>query len=404
METLQETDKLAPITQVELQIIRLKSECGNLKINGLEDKAGFDKVVAKRKETKGYRVGVENARKALVEDSVKWQKQVNETAKGFRLELEAIEFPLQKMEDDYLLEKQLAKEAVELARKEKIQDRARVITSLDAVFNGVSYTLGSVTITQNQLESFSDSDFQTQVEALEGEYKLILDARLESERIAKEEADRLEAQRKEQEAAAAEIKRQQEELEKAQKELEIERARQNDIAEALKIEKRRAQLASIGLVESDSGTHRYKGEVVVSSTLFNNLSDERWIGELVRVGQDLERIDSDIAEKEAKAKEAEEKRLSDLEAARVEAAEEARVDAVNKAKADAEAKIEAERLAKEKEERKAAKRPDIEKFKDMCVKVKAIAEGFEFKTEEGRLAHIDYMTGIELLAKSSKLS
>ncbi|CAG5072907.1 hypothetical protein DYBT9623_04444 [Dyadobacter sp. CECT 9623] len=351
---LPEADKLAPITKVETEIVRMRKAYSGLTIKDTNDKEGFGKVTAARKEVKALRVQVDKERKTLIDDAVKWQRQVNEVAKGITEQLVAIEEPLQQKENDFIAERERQKQEAERQRLEKLRARCLVIASIpDVLFDGVSYILQDVTIDAEGIEKLSDDAFQTKVEAFEAKYQTILEARLEAERIAKEEADRLEAARKEQEAAAAELKRQQEELAAERKRLDDEKAAHEA---ALKREQE----------EKDAETRR--------------------------------------AQREADAKAAEEKRLADLEAARQEAAEKARQEAELKAKQEAEAKAEADRIAKEKEVKRLARRPDLMKFVDMTSDVLKVVNSFEFKTEEGKSAQASFLTGIELLIKSSTLS
>lgn len=349
-----EVEKLAPITKVETEIARMRTEYAGLTISGVDDREGFNKVSTARKAVKAVRVQVEKERKSLVEDALKWQRQVNEAAKGITAQLEEIENPLQAMEDEYLAEKERIKQEAERLRREKIQNRVQVIMSVPGViYNGVTYSLGKFRIDHSEIEKITDSDFQSEVESLEAEYQIILEEKLAAEQAAKDEADRLEAQRKEQEAAAAELKRQQEELEaekrriaEEQAEKEAEMKRQQEAAEA----------------------------------------------ELRRQREELE------------AKEREQKHQAELEAARKEAAEKARIEAELKAKQDAEAKAEAERLAKEKEAKKLARRPDVEKFRDMTEKMLNTMYSYEFKTTEGRDAYSDFVAEFEALVRNNPLT
>lgn len=349
-----EVDKLTPITKVESEIARMRTDYSGLTISGVDDKAGFAKVVSARKDVKAVRVHVEKERKALVDDAVKWQRQVNEAAKGITNQLVEIEGPLQKLEDDYLAEKERIKQEAERLRKEKIQNRVQVIMSVSGVnFNGISYLLGKFSVNHADVETLPDSDFQSKIEALEAEYQIILVEKQEAERIAKEEAERLEAQRKEQEAAAAELKRQQEEIAAERKRLDDEKAEHEA---ALKREQE----------EKDAEARRIQEE----------------------------------ADRAA----AEEKRLADLEAAKKEAAEQARIEAELKAKRDADAKAEADRLAKEKEAKRLARRPDIDKFADMKAKIFAVVDSYAFKTPEGIQAFSEFESGLAQLFANNPLT
>lgn len=217
--------KLAPITKVKTEIAKLRKEYAGLTIKDINDKEGFLKVSTARKSLKALRSGVENERKSLNEDALKWQRQVNGAAKEITAEILEMEEPLQTKEDWYLAEKERIKAEEERLRKEKITNRATVITSFQGVtFNGLSYLLGEFKIDHSDLEKLPDDKFQTKVEELEAEYQTLLTARLETERIAKEEADKLETQRKEQENKAAELKIQEDKIIAEREKLEAEKA------------------------------------------------------------------------------------------------------------------------------------------------------------------------------------
>ncbi|MCF2498361.1 hypothetical protein [Dyadobacter chenhuakuii] len=226
---LPETDeKLAPITKVKTEIARMRKAFSGLKIKDVNDREGLLKVSTARKEVKAVRVQVEKERKVLVEDALKWQRQVNDAAKEITAELVEIEEPLQKLEDDIIAEKQRIKEEAARVRKEKIQSRCQVIASIaDVKFDGVSYKLNEVSIEYNGIETLSDDAFQTKVEEFEAEYQTILTARLEADRIAKEEADMLETQRVEQAAKADELKVKEDKINADREKLEAEKVELN---------------------------------------------------------------------------------------------------------------------------------------------------------------------------------
>lgn len=346
------SDNLAPITVFQSEITRMRNEFSGLKIIDLNDKKGFEAVSAARIEAMRLRTSVDKVRKRLKEESLAWGRAVDATAKEIREQIESIENPLSEMEETYKAQVAEKKAEAERLRKEKIQDRVLRITSLDALFNGIEYKLGEKSITQDQLESSSDNDFQTVVESFEAEYKILLDQRLEAERVAREEADRLEAQRKEQEAAAAEIKRQQDELAAERKKMDDEKA-------AHEAELKRIQ------DEKDAEIKRQQDE--------------------------------------AEEKEREVQRQAELAIARKEAAEKAINDAKIKADKDAADKAEAERVAAKKEAKALAKRPDLEKYNDMVSQLATIVNAFEFKTDEGKQAKQELKDAMNAAVKMNPL-
>jgi len=194
-KTEAKADNLAPITVFENEIIRIKKSAEGLKIADINDKAGYLKVSTVRKEAKKLRVEVEKVRVGLKADALAWGRAVDSKAGEIENKILEIENPLLEMEKAHEAEKERIKAENERLLKEKIQNRCAVITSLDAKFNGVTYTLGDATIEHADFEKLSDDDFQTKVEWFEAEYKIILDAKLEADRIAKDEADKIEAQR-----------------------------------------------------------------------------------------------------------------------------------------------------------------------------------------------------------------
>jgi len=237
-------DKLSPISKFESEITRMQKEFASLIIKDVNDKVGFANVSAARKEAKALRVNIEKGRKMLNEDALAWQKQVNEKAKILTAEILPIEHRLEKMEIDYEEEKERIKQEAARVAKARIANRALVITSIDGVkFNGVYYTLETASLSQSQLEDLNDSDFQTKVEEFEAAYQVVLAARIEAERIAKEESDRIEAQRIANEAAAAELQGIAEEQAETAKNL---KAQQDLIdAERAKLEKSKEEVVVI---------------------------------------------------------------------------------------------------------------------------------------------------------------
>jgi len=355
---------LATINKFEAEIVRLETNYSGLNIKDVNDKLGYKKVVEARKDAKSVRVSIDKKRKELVEDALTYQRKVNGEAKELTERVSVIEDALEAMEKDHEAKLAEIKAEAERVRKEKIQKRAQVITSFPGVtFNGISYTLGSFAIEQSEIESLSDADFQTNVEFLESEYKEILEARLESERIAKEEADRLEAQRKEQEFQAAELKRQQEELAAETKRIAAEQKARED-----------AILAEEKRIADEKFAHEAKIEA-----------------------------EKKAVEDAENARIAAEKRQSELEAARIEGEKKAKEEAELKAKQEAVDKAKAEKLAKDKEAKLLAKRPDIEKFHDMGDKILDVANSFLFKTDEGIKAHKEFIYELGLLLKKHDL-
>ena len=200
IELTPEETKLAPITQIESQLLEIKKSCQDLKIQSPTDKAGFNLVVEKRKALKSLNVLIEKNRKMLVEEAVSWQKQVNSAAKTLSSMVDEVKAPLELMENDFILAAEKEKQRVEAERQAKIQQRAEQILAFSARYNGTHFVLGNVSISQSAIERLSDEDFASEIELVQQEFNAIAEAdRLEKE-AQQQERDRLKKEREELEA------------------------------------------------------------------------------------------------------------------------------------------------------------------------------------------------------------
>lgn len=369
-------------------ISKLKEEYLPLKIEDVNDKEGYKKVVEARKEVKRKRVAIENKRKDIVEDSVKLQKAVNGEAKRLTSLLLEIETPLEEKENWYEAEQDKIKQEKERQEQEKIQSRINQLFSLGLAFNGNNYSIGELAIDSLEVKVYNDEQFnffisqateefqkeqakkveQEKAEKLQGErtaellkLNYIHDQYLgsmddikyvslyeeakskfeEAERAKKEEAERLEKIRQEQEAERQKIeadKKAQEarELELKAREQAIEEEKKMMAEAKLKLEQDRVQartnqLLRIGFDQKTSGTLVYE-EFEVTATDIKVCTDEEW-----RIL--TENFINVIAERK---KAAEEK-------ARKEADEAAKLQAEQQAILDEEAKARQEALRPDKE-------------------------------------------------------
>ena len=195
-----EENKLAPITAIEADIIRMKTQYEGLSIAGPDDKEGFIKVATARKEVKKAMVSVEKIRKGLNEDAQSWIKQVNTASKKITEQLEDIKRPLELMETQHILAVEQQKQHEEQQRQLKIQARAQSLLSLNARYNGTHFILGEISISQSAIEKLNDSDWDSELALMTQESEAILlkesaekQAQEDEKKRLKDEADKLKA-------------------------------------------------------------------------------------------------------------------------------------------------------------------------------------------------------------------
>lgn len=288
-----------------------------LKINGLEDKAGYDTVHRARMDVKNRRVAVEHKRKELKEDALRFGKAVDAEANRIKALLEPIESHLEA--EQTAIDQEKARIAAEKARieQERVQGRVNRLFAMGCRFDGQMFFLpfGSISegfkVPQAMVKAANDEQFET----ICAELQKLVDA--ENARLAE-----IERQRKEEEARLAKIKEEQEAEARRLKE-EQDRIRQE--AERVKAEAEAAE---------------------------RKLREER---------EALEREKRAIEEAKLK-EEAEKKRQEELEQARKEAAEKAAREAEEKAQREAEEKAAREKAEAQEAARQEALRPDKEKL------------------------------------------
>ena len=214
------TIKTAPIVyDVEDAVIQeMEEKFLPLKVDGPQDKEGFQEVKKARIIVKKTRCEVEAKRKELKSDALQYGKNVDAEAKRIKDRLEPIETHLQEQED--VVKKEKERQAkLEQERIERLAvDRASELMAAGCQFDGVLYSMGEGSMRNTDLGTIDDetySDFLQSAVRIKAE----MDAeKAEDERKQKEEADRLGKIRKEQEVKQAEIdKKEREQAEVAAK-------------------------------------------------------------------------------------------------------------------------------------------------------------------------------------------
>ena len=228
---------LAEVNVTSQVIAKLKSDYLGLKINGIEDKAGFAKVETARKECKSLRNLAVNICKKGREDAIKTQKDWIAKEKEVVADISEVESYLEKQSDEIKeLEKQILFEA---AQKLKLPSRIEKLATI-----GISVEDAELLkINDEQFNSlfneFHEKHLAEKAEALRVEQERLQKEADEKERLRQIEIEKenlrlkaiAEQREKELEAERAEVRKReaaQEELrrveqEKADKLLELQR-------------------------------------------------------------------------------------------------------------------------------------------------------------------------------------
>ncbi|MDP2218512.1 MAG: hypothetical protein Q8J68_14640 [Methanolobus sp.] len=272
-------DKLfETIAVTDAIIAQMAEQYLSLKINGIEDKDGFKKVHDARMVVKGTRVKVENKRKELKGDALRYGQAIDEEAnriKGLLLPIE----------DHLVTEEQAIIDALEAITKEKerqeelrIQVRRDRLAALGIAFNGQVWICdmphsGIKALPDVMVRSLTDSQFEEQIflfnriiakekrfadeeevkrkEETECLAKIAVEQEAERQRLAEvarkqeEESNYLKAEQKKIEDARQKI------LDDAIHAQELEKARKEGAEKALKDAEEFARQNALKLAEAD---------------------------------------------------------------------------------------------------------------------------------------------------------
>jgi hypothetical protein len=325
-------------------IAEMREQYLHLAIKDIDDKEGFEKVHSARMIVKDKRVNVEKVRKELKADAITYGKAVDEEAKRITGLLEPIETHLSKEEQKIEDEKKRIREEEEQKAKEKIENRQKLLLACDMKFEITGYKSPTIYISNEEIVKLSDEDFDLRYQIIKSEHEKLAAEKAEADRLAKEEADRLERQRKDQEAEAARL----EAIGKEQEEKEKKLKDEQETLGRKKLQDRGYKLFSLGL--RWDGTEKYRLETIeVPLTKIQTSSDSEFddlVQEIIPVLQQMR-------------KEKEETRLAELEAAKIQAAK----DTEERLTREAEEK----RLAEEKEKKRLAREAALKPDKDQLL-------------------------------------
>lgn len=333
---------LRHLNELVTEIENLKVSYQDLKIEGVEDKDGYEKVRAAIGVLRPKRTGLEAERKSVVKPYNDFVKHINsqydvittliQEGPGGELELKA-----KKEAIDDIIKKQ--KEEEERLAEQKVNNRINELIAAGMVFDGSWYVIGDTemgiqftTVGIADIRTMSDLQHQNTLEMVADKSKKIT---AEKERVAaalakekaekeaaekaereefqkqKENMERLQKEMKEKEDA---IKSQQEELDKQKREAEQQQqqAEQNRINDLIK--HRSAVLVGLGMKYNQSGDTYTFEEVEVSTHWITTATEGAWV-ESVQDTTGKIQSKKDFAAKELEAEQAREKKKKEEEAA-----------------------------------------------------------------------------------------
>jgi unconventional prefoldin RPB5 interactor 1 len=322
------------------KIEELKSEYLPLKIKDISDTDGYAEVANALRFIVSKRTAIEDKRKELKADSLKFGKAVDNKAKEYTAMLEPIETHLRSEKATIDEERERIKKQKEEEEKKRIQARQYTLVQLGMTLNPFTecytffyYDEGGAqeeTLHTMNIELYDESEWMNFVERMKelAKKKSAWDERLKAEKLLEEQKQEEERQR-----LKAEADRLQEEKKKQEDEaraLEVER-------NALILERTGArydQLHTMGLIASikDNGAHGFVHfdrtfSVIVEDEFIKKSSAYEWRIALPNILEKLSLFKQEDEEKRKAKQKEEDDRLEKI-----------RQDALAKAEADLQAK------------------------------------------------------------------
>ena len=227
---------LARCSATDAALAELREAYVDLTIDGVDDREGFDAVHSARMHVKGLRVAVDQTRKELKADALRYTQAIDGEARRLTAALREIEDPLQAVESEVAAERKRLKAQAEAEKLARLAQRIASLEKLGAMGGG--YTPALVMAWDE--ETFAEALVKAEEAFAEREA-----ARLEAEEQRRREGEQRRAQEAEERAelerklAAEEAKRAEE---RAAHEAKLaEERRHREVAEERAAEIERAQ-------------------------------------------------------------------------------------------------------------------------------------------------------------------
>ncbi len=285
-----------------------KAKCLAMKINGQEDKEGYEAIKEELRIIKEKRINVGKTKDKINEGALKWQRTVNAEAKRLVTALEPIEQYLFNQKSEYEAEKERIKQEKKNAEQRLFTERSQKLFAYGYTLEGEFFVHEGLDdrIHDMLLKEMDESWFQEIVqknEVFKAEQAAI---ELAEQQKRAEEERLLQIQKQEQEAEALRQEEQRKALEAQQKAQEEERLAMLQERYDVRI----GQLEILGLVkvpESASvcfGVHPNL-KYVISFSDVQNFTKEQWQEALVKITHDVNELKKKEQEEKQKASELE---------------------------------------------------------------------------------------------------
>lgn len=341
------------------ELTELKSQATGLKIESIDDKDSIHQVSIIRKKLKSARVEIEKEGKSMRDPLTRFSKLISEKEK----ELVAIIEPTEK---ELLVQEKWVDDEKEKIKKSAIDARMEKLS-----FSGIAFD-------PVYIGSLDDTAFNLILNNTKLEYEKDKAAKAESERLAKEEAARLKAEREELEKLRAEqakaqaiIEENNERIRKEQEEKEKAILEEKNRLLQQKKESRISRLFNLGMHESSNFySYNFNKECMMDKSDIDSM--------------DGETFDKTISTLVKNIKTAKDKEESDKQEAINKAVETARLKAIDDTRIETENKERELQEAKAKEQREAALRPDKEKLETFANRIGSIID-FEVSDDKAQL-------------------
>jgi len=240
------------------KLVALKKKYAKLDVKDLNDKEGYKALKDAKSVVRKVRTTVESKRKEIKEDYLEIGRKIDAAATEYKNDIVAIESIIDAKIEKFDKWKEEAEAKEKQDKADKLEGRVKALIAAGMVFNGSFYAIGdSITQDITSIEGYADDKFQLLLERVQAEKKAIDDA-------AAQKAIEQEKEEQERKERDEEVKRQQEENDKKSKELEEEQKQ----IRAERMEMRDGKLVNIGLEwKENTGIYFFKNkysEVVVT--------------------------------------------------------------------------------------------------------------------------------------------
>jgi hypothetical protein len=275
---------LAEFNWTDEFIRQLEEEYAPMTINGQEDKEGYLNLQVARKAVKGVRVAIAKRFKKGREEAnlvvKKWLAKEGEVI----TKLKSIEEPLYEQEKGWEAERDRLKEQERQRIERQGMERMKDMVKFGAEMQGDSWVLGGVCYEIILVKSADPEIYQTIYNDFEAQFKL-------------NEAEKLEAKRKA-DQAAADLQKAQEDIQRREKELQDQQEKMAKQLKDLRLKTRSAALESLGMGKNATGSLWIYGDQCAEVADLQYRSDEEWEVILADLNAGIARIREQDKERE----------------------------------------------------------------------------------------------------------